>query len=171
MIVKTLSIKSMIKLGASVRISRTILATIEATSRLGQLSRLFSSQPSKGTEFDNTVPRKRIDIVIHNKDLEWKYVRGSGPGGQAANKTSNCVIMTHKPSGITVRAEESRETETNKHYAIKKLKERLDILTNGNLSKKQQEIDKIRSKKARRARRRQSAEGSENKPNPDGKPN
>ena len=98
--------------------------------------------------------KERVEIVINNTDLEWKYIRGSGPGGQAAQKTSNCVVLTHKPSGISVRAGESRDTDTNKHYAIKKLKERLDVMTNGALSKKQKEIDHIKAQKDRRQRRR-----------------
>ena len=109
-------------------------------------------------------------MIIDNKDLEWSYVRGSGPGGQAAQKTSNCVVLKHLPSGLQVRAGESRDTDTNKHYAIKKLKEKLDIQINGDLSKKQQEIDKIRLQKERRARRAKakisqsnSADGSANK--------
>lgn len=37
------------------------------------------------------------------EDLEELFVRGSGPGGQAVNKTSNCVVLKHKPSGIVVK--------------------------------------------------------------------
>lgn len=37
------------------------------------------------------------------EDLEESFVRGSGPGGQAVNKTSNCVVLKHKPSGIIVK--------------------------------------------------------------------
>lgn len=33
-------------------------------------------------------------------DLKEKFVRGSGPGGQSVNKTSNCVFLTHIPTGI-----------------------------------------------------------------------
>lgn len=36
-------------------------------------------------------------------DLEEQFVRGSGPGGQSVNKTSNCVVLKHRPSGLTVK--------------------------------------------------------------------
>lgn len=45
-----------------------------------------------------------IDPPVLNEDeLEEQFVRGSGPGGQATNKTSNCVVLKHTPSGIVVK--------------------------------------------------------------------
>jgi hypothetical protein len=36
---------------------------------------------------------KRDVPVLDEKDLEEKFVRGSGPGGQSINKTANCVCF------------------------------------------------------------------------------
>lgn len=45
-----------------------------------------------------------IDLpVLNEDDLEEQFVRGSGPGGQATNKTSNCVVLKHIPSGVVVK--------------------------------------------------------------------
>lgn len=45
-----------------------------------------------------------MDLPVLNEDeLEEQFVRGSGPGGQATNKTSNCVVLKHIPSGIVVK--------------------------------------------------------------------
>ena len=33
------------------------------------------------------------------EDLDEQFIRGSGPGGQAVNKTNNCVLLLHKPTG------------------------------------------------------------------------
>lgn len=45
-----------------------------------------------------------IDLPVLNEDeLEEQFVRGSGPGGQATNKTSNCVVLKHVPTGIVVK--------------------------------------------------------------------
>lgn len=41
--------------------------------------------------------------VLNEEELEEQFVRGSGPGGQATNKTSNCVVLKHIPSGIVVK--------------------------------------------------------------------
>src|SRR5262245_45186692 len=40
--------------------------------------------------------------------------RGSGPGGQKRQKTSNAIRLTHLPSGIGVVAGESRSAAENK---------------------------------------------------------
>lgn len=45
-----------------------------------------------------------VDLPVLNEDeLEEQFVRGSGPGGQATNKTSNCVVLRHIPTGIVVK--------------------------------------------------------------------
>lgn len=45
-----------------------------------------------------------IDLpVLDEEELEEQFVRGSGPGGQATNKTSNCVVLKHIPTGIVVK--------------------------------------------------------------------
>lgn len=40
---------------------------------------------------------------LKEEELEEQFVRGSGPGGQATNKTSNCVVLKHIPTGIVVK--------------------------------------------------------------------
>lgn len=40
---------------------------------------------------------------IHENELEETFVRGSGPGGQSVNKTANCCVLKHKPTGIIVK--------------------------------------------------------------------
>ena len=55
----------------------------------------------------------------------WDQFRGSGPGGQKRNKTSNSVRLTHLPTGISVVAGESRSLVENKLYALRRLKLKL----------------------------------------------
>lgn len=40
---------------------------------------------------------------LKEEELEEQFVRGSGPGGQATNKTSNCVVLKHIPTGLVVK--------------------------------------------------------------------
>lgn len=37
--------------------------------------------------------------VLNEAEIQEQYVRGHGPGGQAVNKTMNCVVLKHIPSG------------------------------------------------------------------------
>jgi len=51
--------------------------------------------------------------------------RGSGPGGQKRNKTSNAVRLVHKPTGLFVTATESRSLALNKLHAVRRLRLKL----------------------------------------------
>lgn len=48
--------------------------------------------------------RSSLQLVpLTEAELKEQFVRGDGPGGQATNKTSNCVVLKHVPSGIVVK--------------------------------------------------------------------
>jgi peptide chain release factor 1 len=64
-------------------------------------------------------------VPLLDRDLTWQATRGSGAGGQARNKTSNAVILTHKPSGVTVRCESERSQIQNLNNAKEMLRARL----------------------------------------------
>lgn len=44
-----------------------------------------------------------VNFQIPESEIREQFQRGHGPGGQKVNKTSNCVVLTHLPTGITVR--------------------------------------------------------------------
>ena len=44
------------------------------------------------------IDRSNVPIVAE-MDVEEQFVRGHGPGGQAVNKTNNCVVLKHFPTG------------------------------------------------------------------------
>jgi hypothetical protein len=58
-------------------------------------------------------------------ECHWDQYRGSGPGGQKRNKTSNSVRLTHEPTGIVVTAGESRSLSENKMRAVRRLRLKL----------------------------------------------
>ena len=41
--------------------------------------------------------------ALDESNIEESFVRGNGPGGQCVNKTNNCVVLKHHPTGITVK--------------------------------------------------------------------
>lgn len=45
-------------------------------------------------------------LSLDESELEEQFVKGHGPGGQATNKTSNCVVLKHIPSGLVVKVED-----------------------------------------------------------------
>ena len=50
----------------------------------------------------------RKKVLIDVADLEYKMIKGGGPGGQAVNKTNNCLQLTHLPTGIVIKEQSSR---------------------------------------------------------------
>ena len=69
---------------------------------------------------DREKPLVRVD-GRDPKQCVWKAMRGSGPGGQHRNKTSNAARVTHLPSGASAQASEHKSLERNKREAWKRL--------------------------------------------------
>ncbi|XP_017892859.1 probable peptide chain release factor C12orf65, mitochondrial [Ceratina calcarata] len=76
---------------------------------------------------------------LEENELEEQHVRGSGPGGQATNKTSNAVILKHVPTGLVVKCHETRSLSQNRKIARELLLKKLDNLINGEESLEKQE--------------------------------
>ena len=64
-------------------------------------------------------------------DILESAIRGSGPGGQAVNKTSNAIQLTHIPTGVIVKVHELRSVDQNRKLARQKLITELDKFYNG----------------------------------------
>ncbi len=63
---------------------------------------------------------------IFEKDLEERFVLGSGSGGQKINKTSSRVYLKHLPTGIEISCQESRSREKNRELARIRLCEQIE---------------------------------------------
>ena len=50
-------------------------------------------------------------------EVEERFVRGSGPGGQKINKTSSTVWLRHGPTGVEVRCQRERSQAANRELA------------------------------------------------------
>lgn len=93
---------------------------------------------------------------IDEADLDEKFVRSSGPGGQKVNKTSTCAVLKHNPTGIIVKMGKERSQQLNRYYARKRLCELLEEQQQGKKSPQAIAAEKIRKQKQRRKRRSSS---------------
>lgn len=69
--------------------------------------------------------KEEVKIEIPEKDITFKAVKASGPGGQKVNKTSSAVQITHIPTGITVSSSTQRSQAQNRESAMNILKAKL----------------------------------------------
>jgi len=74
------------------------------------------------------VINNQTEIELKDEDLNWKFTRAGGPGGQAVNKISTAVELTHLPTQITVKSRGSRSQSQNKETALKILKAKLAMI-------------------------------------------
>ena len=97
--------------------------------------------------------RRMHNCNLLENDIEEKFVRSSGPGGQKTNKSSICVYLKHIPSGLAVKVQKSRSQSLNRYYARKQMCELLENKLLGKESPEAKKIEKIRKQKDRRRRR------------------
>lgn len=69
-----------------------------------------------------TIPIERLC-----DDIQQRFQRRSGPGGQHRNKTSSGVFLVHTPSGVDAEATERRSQADNRVIATKRLRYNLAV--------------------------------------------
>jgi len=109
----------------------------------------FGINPSKEQELKLRMQR----LGIYEKDIEEKFIRSSGKGGQHINKVSTCVYLKHIPTGIEVKCQQERSQIINRFLARRILADKIESIILGNQSQQQQLIEKIRRQKQKRSKR------------------
>ncbi len=108
----------------------------------------FAVSPEKNEEL-----RRRMEALgVREEDLEESFVRSSGKGGQHVNKTSTCVQLLHRPTGIEVKCMEGRSQSLNRFFARRLLLDRI-AEARGMKTAKVDAAERIRRQKARRCRK------------------
>ena len=97
--------------------------------------------------------RSMIELNIREADIEERFIRSQGKGGQHVNKTSTCVYLRHRPTGIEVKCQQERSQALNRFFARRLLVSKIEQLVKGAASAEQQRREKIRRQKRRRSRR------------------
>ena len=92
-------------------------------------------------------------LTPREEDLEERFVRAGGPGGQNVNKVATCVILRHRPTGLEVKVQQERSQAQNRLLARRLLAAKLETQRLGRLSEERRRIEKIRRQKRRRSRR------------------
>ncbi len=106
-------------------------------------------------DLSETVRVDAAALGVRAEDIDERFIRGGGHGGQKINKTASCVQLVHRPTGIEVRCQKYREQSKNRLSAYKLLLLKIDERVRGAQSQRAQVVFKLRKQKQRRSRKEQ----------------
>ena len=92
-------------------------------------------------------------LGVNEGDLEETFVRSGGAGGQKVNKSSSCVMLLHRPTGLRVKCQTTRHQAMNRFLARRLLLDKIERLQKGCVATERAQMEKIRRHKRKRSRR------------------
>jgi len=95
---------------------------------------------------------RMAELGVREEDIEERFVRSSGAGGQHVNKTSTCVQLRHVPTGIEVKCMQERSQSLNRFLARRELLEKIAALK-GEPTARDRKLEKLRKQKAKQKKR------------------
>ncbi len=104
-------------------------------------------------EKESQLTQRMAALGVNEVDLEETFVRSGGHGGQNVNKTSTCVLLLHRPTGLQVKCQSTRQQGLNRFIARRLLLDKIEALKTGQVAAERARIEKIRRQKRRRSRR------------------
>jgi protein subunit release factor B len=105
--------------------------------------------PDKLAQLD----QRMAELGVNETDLEQTFVRSGGAGGQKVNKSSSCVMLQHRPTGLRVKCQTTRYQGMNRFLARRLLLDKLEELKRGRREAERGRLEKIRRQQRQRSRR------------------
>ena len=93
-----------------------------------------------------------VSLGVRPEDVEERFVRGTGAGGQKINKTSSTVSLQHRPTGVEVRCQRERSQTVNRQLAWTELAEKLEWRRQESANQAQAARELVRRQKRQKSR-------------------
>jgi peptide chain release factor len=93
-----------------------------------------------------------VSLGVRPEEVEERFVRGTGAGGQKINKTSSTVWLQHRPSGVEVRCQRERSQRVNRLLAWTELAEKLEWHRQESANQAQAARELVRRQKRQKSR-------------------
>ena len=104
-------------------------------------------------EKESQLAQRMAALGVSEAEIEESFVRSGGHGGQNVNKTSTCVMLLHRPTGLQVKCQETRQQGLNRFLARRLLLDKIEERKKGFVAAQRSEIERIRRQKRKRSRR------------------
>ena len=104
------------------------------------------------SEKEDQLARRLAALGVRESEIEESFVRSGGHGGQNVNKTSTCVALVHRPTGIQVKCQTTRHQGQNRMLARELLVEKLEARKKAAVEAERARVEKVRRQKRGRSR-------------------
>jgi len=93
-----------------------------------------------------------VSLGVRPEEVEERFVRGAGAGGQKINKTSSTVWLRHGPTGVEVRCQRERSQSVNRLLAWTELADKLEWRRTESVNQAQDARELARRQKRQKSR-------------------
>ena len=90
---------------------------------------------------------------VNEAEIEETFVRSGGAGGQKVNKSSSCVMLLHRPTGLRVKSQTTRHQAMNRFLARELLLDKIERTRKGHIEAERARVEKVRRQKLKRSSR------------------
>src|SRR2546430_1275483 len=104
-------------------------------------------------EKETQLAQRMAELGVNEAEIEETFVRSGGHGGQNVNKSSTCVMLRHRPTGLQVKCQTTRQQGLNRFIARRLLLDKIEALKKGFVAADRARIEKIRRQKRKRSKR------------------
>ena len=103
-------------------------------------------------EKEAQLAKRMAALGIRAGDIAESFVRSGGHGGQNVNKTSTCVMLLHRPTGVQVKCQDTRHQGLNRFLARQLLLNKIEAIQKSQATAERARIEKLRRQKRPRSK-------------------